>query len=394
MSKQMFGISTVSIHYSQYFCSLLFFDHEILLFFHEQIKTQIVKKDPNKMDATLEEDVPEKTTESSSNERISVTSDDRNEILSRRKQKKILKLAKYEENKKLRRQREREKQKEKRKAEAALGIPGPNKKRKALRMNKIDESPNPVRVAIDFGYDELMSDKDMAKCSKQLLRVYTENRKSTMPIRLHYTSITEGSKIQQALDRNDGYLNWDVKLHEESYLDVFDHDSIVYLTSESETVLNEIDPNAVYIIGGLVDHNHHKGLSFERAEQKKLKTARLPLSEHITIKTRTVLTIVHGKCAGSTANSLQKWFFLFKIIQRCLLIYFCTVFEILLKVSEGKSWKDTLLEVLPQRKFKMPNYPHNKKTIDNESAEDENSAGERKLDDITIESVADVPSCE
>lgn len=220
---------------------------------------------------------------------------DRSEILSRRQQKKILKLAKYDENKRLRRQREREKQKEKRKAEAALGIPGPNKKRKALRSNKIDESPNTVRVAIDFDYDELMSDKDMAKCSKQLLRVYTENRKSTMPIRLHYTSIKPESKIQQALDKNDGYLNWDVKLHEESYLDIFDHESIVYLTSESETVLHEIDPNAVYIIGGLVDHNHHKGLSFERAEQKKLKTARLPLSEHITIKTRTVLTIVHGK---------------------------------------------------------------------------------------------------
>lgn len=30
-----------------------------------------------------------------------------------------------------------------------------------------------------------------------------------------------------------------------------------------------------------------------------------------------------------------------------------TVFEILLKVSEGKPWKDTLLEVLPQRKFRM-----------------------------------------
>lgn len=29
-----------------------------------------------------------------------------------------------------------------------------------------------------------------------------------------------------------------------------------------------------------------------------------------------------------------------------------SVFEILLKVSEGKPWKETLLEVLPQRKFR------------------------------------------
>lgn len=34
-----------------------------------------------------------------------------------------------------------------------------------------------------------------------------------------------------------------------------------------------------------------------------------------------------------------------------LLCHF-SVFEILLKVSEGKPWKETLLEVLPQRKFR------------------------------------------
>lgn len=34
------------------------------------------------------------------------------------------------------------------------------------------------------------------------------------------------------------------------------------------------------------------------------------------------------------------------------LTFFFLVFEILLKISEGKPWKETLLEVLPQRKFR------------------------------------------
>lgn len=274
----------------------------------------------DEVDSAVETKSPETPAIPDSNKEEQVTANneaDRSEILSKRAQKKILKLAKYEEIKKLRRQKEREKQKEKRKAEAALGIPGPNKRRKTLKNNKMDESSNTVRVAIDFGYDELMSDKDMAKCAKQLLWVYTENRKSSTPIRLHYTGIREDSKIKQALDRNDGYLNWDVKMHPESYLDIFDHDSIVYLTSESENVLTEIDPNAVYIIGGLVDHNHHKGLSYERAEQKQLKTARLPLSEHITIKTRTVLTIVHGK------QIISPYKLLLRTIKN---LYFCCTF--------------------------------------------------------------------
>lgn len=220
---------------------------------------------------------------------------DRNDILSKRKQKQLLKAAKWEEQKKIKRQKEREKRKEKRIREVELGILGPSSKRKKLKANKIENSSNLVSVAIDFDYDELMLDKDIAKCSKQMLRVYTENRKSSMPIRLHFTSIKENSRIHKSLGKNDGYINWDVKIHQEPYYELFDHDRIVYLSSDSDNVLNELDENAVYIIGGLVDHNHHKGLSLQRAEEKGFKTARLPISEHIEMKTRSVLTIVHGK---------------------------------------------------------------------------------------------------
>lgn len=219
----------------------------------------------------------------------------RDEILSRRKQKKILKLAKYEETKKLKRQRERQKTKERRAIQREQGIKGPTRKRKQLKQNKMKNSKNTVGVAIDFDYDELMSDKDIAKCAKQLLHVYTANRKSPMPIQLYYTSIREGSKIENALKRHDGYNNWDVNVQRESFLGLFDKESIVYLTSESDNVLTEIDPKAVYIIGGLVDHNHHKGMSYEKAQKNGLKTARLPLNEFISMKTRTVLTIVHGE---------------------------------------------------------------------------------------------------
>ena len=49
-----------------------------------------------------------------------------------------------------------------------------------------------------------------------------------------------------------------VQFHEKHFTDVFDKDKIVYLTSESDNVVEEIDQDKVYIIGGLVDHNSQK----------------------------------------------------------------------------------------------------------------------------------------
>lgn len=221
---------------------------------------------------------------------------DSSETLSKRQQKKLIKLAQWEVKKKEKRLKEREKYREKRKNAVANGDPiRTGQSRKALKHNRMDDSPNLITVAVDLEFDDLMIDKDVCKCAKQLLWVYTINRKAAMPLHLYYTGLQDESRLQKALEKNDGYRNWDVRIKSESYTTLFDHKHIVYLTSDSDTVLTTLDKDAVYIVGGLVDHNHHKGLTLERARQKGLRTARLPLGEHVRIKTRTVLTIVHGE---------------------------------------------------------------------------------------------------
>ena len=70
----------------------------------------------------------------------------------------------------------------------------------------------------------------------------------------------------------------------------------------------------------MVDHNLHKGLCYSLAKEAGIQTARLPLDEHVDLKTRRVLTIDH-------------------------------VFEIIGSVvSEEMSWKDAVMKTLPPRK--------------------------------------------
>ncbi|NXX70417.1 TM10B methyltransferase, partial [Spizella passerina] len=67
----------------------------------------------------------------------------------------------------------------------------------------------------------------------------------------------------------------------ESYLDLFPLEAIVYLTPDSENVLQDIDPSKVYVLGGLVDESIHKQLTLRRAREQRLQTARLPIREYM-----------------------------------------------------------------------------------------------------------------
>lgn len=143
----------------------------------------------------------------------SLTGTDSTDNISKRKRKKLLKLQKWESRKKILRVQEREKYRQKRQEAVSRGEPartGPS--RKELKKNKTDKSQNFITVAIDLSFDNLMIDKDISKCVQQLLRMYTMNRRSSMPIPLYFTGIKDGSRIEKTLQKHDGYRYWDVSM--------------------------------------------------------------------------------------------------------------------------------------------------------------------------------------
>ena len=133
------------------------------------------------------------------------------------------------------------------------------------------------------------------------------------------------------ISKQPGFANWDVFREERYYLEVFkekkEKGNIIFLSSDSPNVLPEPEvirkrgDEFVYIIGGLVDHNVHKGLTLQLAEKNGIKHARLPIDNCIEMSTSKVLAINH-------------------------------VFEIMLLATTGTSWTDAFLQVIPPRKLK------------------------------------------
>lgn len=243
------------------------------------------------------------------------------------------------------------------------------------QKGNIDES---FRVCFDCNFEDQMTWKEVNSLSLQLRYAYAMNRKSSMPLHVHVTGVKGECDTRKHLEKIDGFPDsWAGRayyVHEESLEDVFGsamsnvveskddegkqedneesksegkeegtdnkddsqqsqpmlrpNHQLVYLTGDSENTLSTLDNNTTYIIGGIVDRNRLKRAAIERAEaigsntSLPIKTARLPLDEHLNFKESTrILTCNH-------------------------------VFEILLKYRENgyRDWGKAVMAVLPDRK--------------------------------------------
>ncbi|KAM6227445.1 tRNA methyltransferase 10 homolog B isoform 1-T1 [Spheniscus humboldti] len=145
------------------------------------------------------------------------------------------------------------------------------------------------RLCVDLGVADCMTQKETSRLASQIRRLYGANRRAEKPFWLCLTEFVVGSLIYEECFRmNDGFSNYLMDTTQESYLDLFPLDAIVYLTPDSENALEDIDPNKVYVLGGLVDESIHKKLTLQRAQEQSLQTARLPIREYMvkTVNTK------------------------------------------------------------------------------------------------------------
>ncbi|XP_046389883.1 tRNA methyltransferase 10 homolog A [Ischnura elegans] len=236
--------------------------------------------------------------------------------LSKKQRKRLLRREKWLEVRKLKRAKEKQRLKEKKKIAQENNVTlGPS--RKKLKCNKMSGSKCKVRVVIDLSFNDIMNDKDIGKCVKQIHHCYSVNRRYSDPMQLYLTSFS--GRLEKDMEKHDGFRNWDVNFSSEHFTELFKPSELVYLTSDSENVLTTLEEEKVYIIGGLVDHNSQKGLCLKVANDVGISHGQLPIGEFIQMASRKTLTIDH-------------------------------VFEIMHGVCHGKTWEEALLQVIPPRK--------------------------------------------
>lgn len=139
-------------------------------------------------------------------------------------------------------------------------------------------------IIYDLDYEQYMTRIELFNCVKQLVLSFAVNRTHDNPVNLYFCNANSSARLMQLVQRsiptiydNDFPLN----VTSQSYLDIFDKKSLVYLTPNSHHTLTEYDPSKVYIIGALVDKANPRPLSLAKAKKEGIQTAKLPLDKYL-----------------------------------------------------------------------------------------------------------------
>lgn len=130
-----------------------------------------------------------------------------------------------------------------------------SKTTKASKSNAESEGT----IIFDFSYDDLMTEKERLSLLAQISRCYAINRRSDKPFNLHSMGVSSSVR-QLLLQRYPDYPRWKNIVFDEETIEgaQLDLKKMVYLTADSNNILETIDRETTYIIGGLVDRNRHK----------------------------------------------------------------------------------------------------------------------------------------
>ncbi|XP_054167785.1 mitochondrial ribonuclease P protein 1 homolog [Oppia nitens] len=141
------------------------------------------------------------------------------------------------------------------------------------------------KLVIDMDFDQYMKLAECRQLVKQIQLLYNYNRYQTVqPFDLYFTNCKPEMPSMKTIPQilpNYNTPSFMAQFHQQSYIDLFPKDRLVYLTPHSNTALKTYNADDIYIIGGIIDKTYHEPVSLIKAEKEGIRTARLPIDEYI-----------------------------------------------------------------------------------------------------------------
>ncbi|EPQ29564.1 uncharacterized protein PFL1_02783 [Pseudozyma flocculosa PF-1] len=337
--------------------------------------------------------------------------------LSKSAAKKLAKKQYFEETKLDRRRAERDKRKQKkrdqyqqRQQQAAeqgtdAATVGKRKRGKDAAKAKPKRKPFGARLVIDLGFDDLMSEKEVASLGQQVMYLYSSNRTSHRPFddvilagRGHVpgsayvaaasASAPEGHKGQQGQTGGDPTIfdsptgTWmegkmrgvwrawkGITIRERGGLEgmvaeavpaapsetpaadgASTSEDVVYLTADTDDTLTCLEEGKTYVIGGIVDKNRYKGLCSNKAARLGVRRAKLPITEENLEEFERRLR-AQGETSQPTAAAHDGGAAKKGGYQGRKVLTVNQVVDILLGWTETEDWVEAIGRGIPRRRF-------------------------------------------
>lgn len=143
------------------------------------------------------------------------------------------------------------------------------------------------KVVLDLSFDNLMPEKEIPSAINQIIRIHSLNLYDYKhPFSIHLCNCNLKDRIMTRLQQEMRFqINQGIfKIHQESYLDLFPNEKIVYLSPDANKIMNEFDPGIIYIIGALVGKRGTKNFTFKKARQENIKTMKLTISKYLKLR--------------------------------------------------------------------------------------------------------------
>jgi tRNA (guanine9-N1)-methyltransferase len=191
-------------------------------------------------------------------------------IISKNARKRQLKDQRYHENKRRKKEAQKLKKAAARKireaAQALLPPPPVNpqsveiaarraRDKLARKTTYLDAVAAAPRIIIDLDFEEKLTDKEKKSMAQQLMYCYGMNKRATHPLGLHFAGLrgSTETRLSNISGFSEGWLGVTTSATPYELDPTFDPSSLVYLTADADHVLDELDANKNYIIGGIVD---------------------------------------------------------------------------------------------------------------------------------------------